>query len=84
MSTPIHLPEPKRIPPVPAVMAPKPCFWTEMDEGDYWQASCASENRGSFCFNGGDTPKAHGFDFCPFCGKSLVEIPFINAPEGEE
>jgi len=43
------------------------CRWV-LDE-DYWETSCGE----AFCLNEG-TPSDNDFEFCPYCGKSLVEF----------
>jgi hypothetical protein len=43
------------------------CIWSYGDE--YWSTSCGQE----FVMIEG-TPKENGYNFCPSCGKPLVEL----------
>lgn len=52
--------------------APASCEWTEDADGNYW-TSCAN----AFQMTTG-TPAENDFKFCPFCGRSLVEVPFAE------
>ena len=45
------------------------CEWTENGDG-YWETSC---NR-AFDFVDG-SPVGNHFNFCPYCGKTLIEKP---------
>lgn len=53
------------------------CIWAEDDCGCH-EAQC---NKKGFSFNEGG-PESNGFKFCPYCGKSLVEIAYSE--EGED
>ena len=46
------------------------CDWTPADDeyGDRWETSCGE----AYCFEY-ETPKGHGYNYCPSCGKMLVE-----------
>lgn len=50
---------------------PETCTWTEIEDedGNYYEASCNGEWHE---FIEG-APEDSGFDFCPFCGKPLVQ-----------
>lgn len=52
---------------------PNPCTWTK-DEDGIWTSSChrKSGEGPSFCFEV-DGPQGNRFQFCPYCGKPLVE-----------
>ena len=57
-----------------AVSKVEPCTWTRNNtvdwlEDNYWSTSCGQE----FALADG-TPKANGYNFCPSCGKPLVEF----------
>jgi hypothetical protein len=49
---------------------PNGCTWTEDEEGIY-QTSCDEQ----FVFNS-ETATDNGFNFCPFCGKPIKDIPY--------
>jgi len=47
-----------------------PCIWTHSEYDDeHWETSCGQE----FMIIDG-TPKDNGYNFCPSCGKPLVEF----------
>jgi len=46
-----------------------PCIWTYGDHDEYWDTSC---DRVFVMLEG--SPKANGYNFCPSCGKPLVEF----------
>lgn len=48
-------------------MESEPCVWTENDSG-WWETTC----QNSFVLDNG-TPKDHGMNFCPYCGRELKE-----------
>jgi hypothetical protein len=48
---------------------PDACGWAEDSDGSAWETSC----RKLFILNDGG-PAENGMNFCPFCGKALVEI----------
>ena len=52
------------------------CEWSTDGEGDMWETTCGK----AFVFNE-DGPIANGFEFCPFCGLSLDELPYLDADE---
>lgn len=43
------------------------CVWIEEDDGD-WRTTC-----GEFFILIADTPKANSYNFCPSCGKKLIQ-----------
>jgi|WetSurSiteA1Bulk_404760.scaffolds.fasta_scaffold10017_3 hypothetical protein len=45
------------------------CMWFEDQDGN-WDTQCGHK----FTFTDGD-PEANGFEYCPYCGKTLVESP---------
>lgn len=47
----------------------RPCQWTE-DEDEHWRADCGTPHAFE-CY--GETPTAHEWRFCPYCGRKLVE-----------
>lgn len=49
------------------------CTW-EADYEGIWNTLCGD----NFVFND-DGPEAHGFKFCPYCGKPLIQVK--PAPE---
>lgn len=69
-----RLPEPKFIPPMPPVLPPKICTWTEESQGAYWSAGCDATGGSLFAFTEGG-PFHNKFKRCPYCGKTLVEAP---------
>jgi hypothetical protein len=60
-----------------------PCEW-EITEGTYtgltWASDCGTALGFDAQFGGG--PEDHGFKFCPYCGKPLIESDQL-VPEGE-
>jgi hypothetical protein len=54
------------------------CTWTELDNG-FYEAEC---NEEWYEFMDG-TPKENSFQFCPFCGKPLVEKFFVAETDKE-
>jgi hypothetical protein len=52
------------------------CEWSTDGESDRWETTCGK----AFVFNE-DGPIANGFEFCPFCGLSLDELPYLDAEE---
>jgi len=44
------------------------CEWKDDDRNDWW-TSCGK----GWCFTNGDSPVDNGMNYCPFCGKPLVE-----------
>lgn len=44
----------------------KKCAWEEVENGDYWEASCGL----CWCFEDG-RPKENGIKYCPKCGKRV-------------
>ena len=58
------------------------CEWRQSsDDSDTWESSC--ENHHEWCFNDGN-PTTNGVKFCPFCGKTLVEVPHVEPPDEDE
>lgn len=58
----------------------KTCEWAqESEDCDTWWTAC---NNG-FTITGG-TPKENNFNYCCFCGKLLVEVPFEYENEEDE
>jgi hypothetical protein len=58
------------------------CKWHQGDDWDYssvWTTSCGLE----WSVEEG-TLKENSMNFCPKCGKKLVEVPFVPEPEEEE
>ena len=53
----------------------KACAWTENEDGQ-WETDCG----GSFEFNDGG-PVVQRFRVCPFCGKPLTEVPYVEDDE---
>jgi hypothetical protein len=52
----------------------KTCFW--FDTGEFWATDCG----GAFNFSEAG-PEENGFQFCPYCGKSLCEeVNFKEQP----
>lgn len=49
-----------------------PCVWEE-DEDGIWAASCDPSGQNYFVFNE-DGPEANRFEFCPYCGRPLIEV----------
>ena len=47
------------------------CVWREEDDpdGSIWRSEC----KESFMFNDGGTPRDNCFNFCPYCGKRLIQ-----------
>ena len=43
-----------------------PCHWQENDDG-IWETAC----NYTFVFTDNSGPDAHGFAFCPCCGKRV-------------
>ena len=46
----------------------KSCYWALDSDGFAWETSCG----GLFVINDG-TPRENDMEFCPYCGKRLVE-----------
>jgi len=59
------------------------CLWTEWEEGQ-WEADCGliwelSDDSSRVL------PSGHGMKFCPGCGRTLTEKPYVEpAVEDEE
>jgi ribosomal protein S27AE len=51
------------------------CTWTQDSSGewDYYDTECGH----AFYFTD-EGPIEHEFRFCPYCGKSLVDVPYIK------
>jgi len=58
--------------------AAQPCVWAA-DEAGVWDTACGH----SFTFYDGG-PTHNGQKFCPYCGGSLVEVPFDEASDEED
>jgi len=61
-----------------------PCTWTfttsyHKFSEDYWETSCGQ----AFCMITG-TPKENNYNFCPSCGKPLVEFYIQDSEDDEE
>ena len=55
------------------------CEWSTDGESGMWETTCGK----AFVFNE-DGPIANGFEFCPFCGLSLDELPYQDADPRKE
>jgi hypothetical protein len=51
------------------------CVWKFIENDGYWETDC----KHTFWLDTG-TPFENKFEFCPYCGKELVE----DAPEKED
>jgi len=54
---------------LPKITAPDKCEWEDDDDGAWW-TSCGH----GWCFTDSG-PTGNGMNYCPFCGKLLVEVP---------
>lgn len=54
------------------------CTWTYDSDG-VWATSCEH----TFCFNDGGPTENH-FTCCCYCGKPLVEVPWVDDYEDDE
>lgn len=58
------------------------CNWTEWEEGQ-WEADC-----GLIWELNDDSsralPSEHGMKFCPGCGRTLIEKPYVEPPIEDE
>jgi hypothetical protein len=55
------------------------CHWSAVGDPwcvEYWESECGQV----FTFIE-DGPRDNGFEFCPYCGKSLVELPVTDDEE---
>jgi hypothetical protein len=59
----------------------QPCRWTQEDdsESDTWSTSCGQY----YVINDG-TPRENDMKFCSFCGKPLIEEPYVEPPDEED
>ena len=57
---------------------PKPCHSRQMVVDGYWETDCG---KILVLVYREETPKDHGYNFCPFCGAPLVQVPY-NPQEG--
>ena len=56
-------------------MSNETCTWRET--GEMWESAC----KYCFAFIGG-TPSQNGFDYCPKCGRRLIEADDEEGGEG--
>ena len=64
---------PNRVP-----SAAEVCHWSQ-DDSDAWMTEC----RKAYGINEG-TPEENRMKFCPFCGKELVGVPYVEELETGE
>jgi len=63
-----------------ATAEPATCGWREESaESKYWETGCDQK----FTVTTG-TPLENGMRFCPFCGKLIAELAFVEEPEEDE
>jgi len=58
-------------------MSENACTWTYDEDDDKWDTACGD----AFCFESA-TPKEHHYNFCPRCGKPMLEL--IPIPENND
>ena len=44
------------------------CIWTLEEWHDYWETACGQ----AFCMTTG-TPHENTYNYCPYCGRGLIE-----------
>lgn len=56
----------------------EPCTWTQDNDGNWW-TTC----KNAFTVTDG-SPTANKMQFCCYCGKPLVEVPYVEPKEEGE
>jgi hypothetical protein len=52
------------------------CTWTQDGSLEYYNTECGN----AFYFTD-EGPTEHEFRFCPYCGRKLVDVPYIEEEE---